>query len=68
MEGCEDLWFDVEIPALKSKHVFAVIYRHPRNSINAFIEALDENMQRLNNKKVRAVVMGDINIDLNSSE
>ena len=25
-------------------------------------------MQRLNNKKIRAVIMGDINIDLNSSE
>ena len=68
IQGCEDLWFDVEIPGLKSKYVFAVIYRHPRNSINSFIEALDENMQRLNNKKVKALIMGDINIDLNSSE
>ena len=47
--------------------VFPVIHRHLRNSINAFIEALDENMQRLNNKKVKAVVLGEINIDLNSS-
>ena len=68
IQGCEDLWFDVEIPGLKSKYVFAVIYRHPRNSINSFIEALDENMQRLNNKKVKALIMGDINIDLNPSE
>ena len=68
IQGCEDLWFDVEIPGLKSKYVFAVIYRHPRNSINTFIEALDENMQRLNNKKVKALIMGDINIDLNSNE
>ena len=68
IQGCEDLWFDVKISGLLSKYAFAVIYHHPRNSINAFIEALDENMQRLNNKKVQAVVMGDINIDLNSSE
>ena len=68
IQGCEDLWFDVEIPGLKSKYVITVIYRHPRNSINTFIEALDENMQRLNNKKIKTLIMGDINIDLNSSE
>ena len=68
IQGCKDLWFDVEIARLQSKYVFAVIYRHPRNNINAFIEALDENMQRLNNKNVKALVTGDIIIDLNSSE
>ena len=68
IQGCEDLWFDIEIPCLKNKYVFAVIYRHPRNKINAFIEALHENIQRLKNKKVKAVVMRDINIDLNSNE
>ena len=48
--------------------MFAVIYRHPRNSINVFIEALDVNIHRLNNKKVKAVIMGDIKIDLSSSK
>ena len=46
--------FGVKIPGLKSKYVFAVIYRHPCHSINAFIEALDENLQRINNKKVKS--------------
>ena len=41
---------------------------HPCKSINAFDEVLDENMKRLNNNKTKAVVMGDINIDLNCSE
>ena len=68
IQGCDDLWFDVEIFGLKSEYVFAVIYCHPRNSIHAFIEALDENMQQLNNKKVRGVVMGNINIDVHTSE
>ena len=68
IQGCEDLWFDVEIHGVKSKYVYAVIYRHPRNSINAFIEALNKNMQLQNTKKVKAVVMGDINIGLISSE
>ena len=58
IQGCENFWFDVEILGLKSKYVFVVIYRHPRKSINAFIEALDGNMQQLSNKKVKAVVMG----------
>ena len=52
IQGYEDLWFDVKILGQVSKFIFAVIYRHPQNSINVFIQALDENMQRLNNKKV----------------
>ena len=52
IQGCENFWFDVEILGLKRKYAFVVIYRHPCNSINAFIEALDGNMQQLSNKKV----------------
>ena len=48
--------------------MFAVICRHPRNSINAFIQALDVSMHRLNNKKVKAVIMGDVKIYLSSSK
>ena len=35
---CEDLWFQIQFPGQKNNYIFAVIYRHPRNSLATFIE------------------------------
>ena len=40
IDGCEDLWLDVDIPGLKNNYTFAVIYRHPWNNHSTFLEAL----------------------------
>ena len=66
--GCEDLWFNVGFLGFKSKYTFAVIYRHPWNNYSVFLETLDANMQKLNRQGVKALVFGDINIDLNSDK
>ena len=66
IDGCEDLWLDVYIPGLKNNYTFAVIYRHPWNNHSTFLEALDSNMQALNSKGNKAMLLGDININLDS--
>ena len=66
MDGCEDLWLDVHIPGLKNNYTFAVIYRQPWNNHSAFLEALDANMQALNSKRNKTMLLGDININLDS--
>ena len=66
VDGCEDLWFDVQFPFQHNKFIFSVIYGHPWNNLTtAFIESLDESLQKVNRKGDQVVIMGDINIDLN---
>ena len=66
IDGCEDLWLDVGIPGIKNNYTFAVIYRHARNNHSTFLEALDSNIQALNSKGNKAMLLGDININLDS--
>ena len=66
VQGCEDLWISIDFPGLKSKYVFSVIYRHPCSNHNAFFNNLEQNMQALNDKKTKVMIMGNINIDLAS--
>ena len=66
VQGCEGLWISIDFPDLKSKYVFAVIYRHPCSNRKTFFDNLEQNMQALNEKKTKVMIMGDINIDLAS--
>ena len=52
----------------KNNYIFAVIYRHPRNSLPTFIEKLDETMNYLNQKGNKVYIFGDINLDLNPQQ
>ena len=47
-------------------YTIAVIYRHPKNNVNIFLDALDDKLQILNNNRRKVVLMGDLIIDLNS--
>ena len=62
---CEELWFQLQFPGQKNNYIFAIIYRHPRNSLPTFIEKLDETMNYLNQKGNKMYIFGDINLDLN---
>ena len=66
VQGCEDLWFEIELNSCKM-YTFAVIYRHPSSNPNTFIDALDNNLHQLNEKKGKTVIVGDINFDINPS-
>ena len=67
VQGCENLWLDIEFPGYKTKYTFAVIYRHPSSNYVPFLEALVEKLQLLHNKGNRAILLGDLNFNLNSS-
>ena len=62
VQGCEDLWIDIELSNHKT-YTFSVIYRHPQINHRAFFEALDKRMFML--KKKKCLVLRDISIDLN---
>ena len=69
IEGCENLWFDVEFPGQKQKFTLAVIYLHPHNNTSEFIYALNEKLNILEKEKSNKVyTLGDINLDLNSND
>ena len=65
---CEDLWFHIQFPGQKNNYIFAVTYRHPRNSLPTFIEKLDKTMNYLNQKGNKVYIFGDINLDLNPQQ
>ena len=67
IEGCEDLWLEVKLQRQRPKHIFAVVYRHPCNNKNTFFESMDKKLQTLNRKSTKALLMGDINIDLSTN-
>ena len=66
IRGCEDQWFKVQFSGQRDNYIFAVIYRHPWDNADIFLNALDEKLQKLNKKRSKVILMGDINIDLNN--
>ena len=58
----ENLW--LEINKNDSKFVIGCIYRHPGQNINEFSEFLDKTLAKLGTKRQRALIFGDVNIDL----
>ena len=67
VSDCEDIWLDVELPGIKNKYTFAVIYRHPQNNYKDFLDSLDDKLQLLNRNNYRFMLMGDFNIDVNTN-
>ena len=66
--SCKDLWFDIKFPGTRNtSYTFAVIYRHPGNDQYNLLEALDENMQTLNQKGNKTFIFGDLNLNTNLS-
>ena len=50
INGCDDLWLNIEISGEKSKFTFAVVYRLPCDKTHVFIETLDKRFHYLNGK------------------
>ena len=62
--GYEDQWFEVKFSGGTDNYVIAVIYRHPWDNTGTFLNSLDENLEILNKKRSKVILMSDINIDL----
>ena len=39
IEGCQNLWLEVELQRQRPKHIFTVVYRHPCNNKPHFLKA-----------------------------
>ena len=70
VSGCENIWVEIELKnAKKSKRynsiVVGVVYRHPGSKYETFCEKLCDQLLMFNEKKIRYIITGDINIDLN---
>ena len=55
----EDMWFNVN-----DSYIVAVIYRHPNNNIEPFIQLLENNIEKIINNNKIDVICGDLNLDL----
>ena len=64
LEGCEDLWIDVELNCSKNHYLFGVIYRHPNSKVNNFLQELNTKLSLITQKNKKCIIMGDININL----
>jgi len=58
----ENLW--IELETQNKKYIVGGIYRHPNQSIEEFQNNLDVTLQKINLRKIPAVIAGDINIDV----
>ena len=64
LEGCEDLWIDVELNCSKNRYLFGVIYRHPDSKVNNFLQELNTKLSLITQKNKKCIIMEDINISL----
>ena len=64
LEGCEDLWIDVELNCSKNQYFFRVIYRHPNSKVNNVLQELNTKLSLISQKNKKCFIMGDININL----
>ena len=64
LEGCEDLWIDVELNRSKNHCLFEVIYRYPNSKVKNFLQELNTKSSLITQKNKKCIIMGDININL----
>ena len=53
------MWFNVN-----DSYIVAVIYHHPNNDIEPFIQFLENNIEKIINNNKIVVICGDLNLDL----
>ena len=61
----ENIWYEATLPNI-GKVVIGVIYKHPNSTVKGlkyFRQKLEENMIKINKKKQKCIICGDINID-----
>ena len=71
IENCEDLWFEIS-GGSSTKHkeytntslTIGVIYRHPNTPFRSFTHHLCRNIQLLNRKNKKFIIVGDINLNI----
>jgi len=65
---CEDIWLKISDSSSKISFILGIIYQHPKDGVNNFLEALNTKLMELNNmNNLNYYILGDINIDLTPS-
>ena len=67
MEGCEDLFVEIIDDKIKNK-IVGIIYRPPNNLADAFLNRLDESLNKITQENKEVYIMGDYNIDMTKSD
>ena len=65
VDGCEDVWVDIELPCRKTLLV-GLVYRHPWNDLHKFTDAFTNRLNSFKSKQM-FTILGDFNIDANKS-
>jgi len=58
----ENIW--IEADKFDKKYIIAGIYRHPNQNIAEFQNNLNLTFQKISNKKIPVITMGDVNTDM----
>ena len=68
INGCEDLWIEIEQKSAKTKKIaVGVVYRHPKQNFPEFQKRVSDTISKFENAKYEYIICGDINIIENSS-
>ena len=62
IEDVENCWIEIQRPK-QSKIVIGCIYRHPSQNRQIFHEAIESQLNKLNNERCEVYITGDMNID-----
>ena len=64
LHGTESLWLNVYTIHLKENSSVGVIYWHPSENVDNFIEYFSVHLQKLTAKEKSYYILGDININI----
>ena len=61
--GCENMWININTK-LAQNFLVGVVYRHPNANIKDFIDHFNDTLQKINEKNINCVILGDFNINI----
>ena len=64
--NCENIWLQINNTITDNTFILGVIYCHPKDK-KFFISALNDKLVKLDNMTHKYYIIGDINIDVNTS-
>ena len=63
----ESLWIELNL-AKNKQCILGVIYRHPKQNLNDFIQKISKCLDNLNKRNTTYYICGDINVDFLSCD
>ena len=57
------MWININTK-LAQNFLVGVVYRHPNANIKDFIDHFNDTLQKINEKNINCVILGDFNINI----